>query len=471
MNYNLYSGFTRTFSGPTDTSMVFPNDGGTPGASLAALYALNNPIAYAGQIISAQQANGTWKSYLIKTDKSLATVITSADQLTSANILGLDAALADHGDRLTAVEATVVDLTDWTGDAIDLTVSGGITLTAGGTITLTGAGFTFNGASVITDDTFTWNALATKGLPNLELRDNRDIANGYPSLNGNALLLGSKIKIGNSLKVTADGTLEVQSQQFGDIYVVASLDNGVPVATNGTTGDLIEVGDTLIFKEPIGIYASGSTYMRYQITDHTIASDYVWKDAQAASDMDAMQQGTTNKYVSATMYGVMETLSISGGGALLYNGSALLTAATFSVSASAEFTGTGATGTPLTLALNAVAFSKMVNSGAVPIGWTIGGGQITSGTVPDARLTSTMQALPARVTKLEQADTTFTSTELVDGVLTVDATQFPMGVTAADGTFYPVAPETVTAKNGSGVRTFTLDLSNLTITGTWSVVF
>ena len=86
---------------------------------------------------------------------------------------------------------------------------------------------------------------------------------------------------------------------------------------------------------------------------------------------------------------------------------------------------------------------------------------------------ASVDTVAGRVTKLEQAAVPFTSTDLADGILTVEAKLIPKGICKSDYTsLLPVFPETMTAPaDDTGLSSFTLDLNGLSLVGDWLVVF
>lgn len=73
----------------------------------------------------------------------------------------------------------------------------------------------------------------------------------------------------------------------------------------------------------------------------------------------------------------------------------------------------------------------------------------------------------------------FTSADLVDSVLTVEAPILPKAIVKVTGTgesavysnLTPIFPDTMTAMDVDGNRTFTIDLSGFTLDGDWQVMF
>ena len=119
--------------------------------------------------------------------------------------------------------------------------------------------------------------------------------------------------------------------------------------------------------------------------------------------------------------------------------------------------------------------------GALSLAAKVGSGITGAGTTAsplavDTSVVATkasVDALTARVVKLEQEDIPFTSTDVADGVLTVEAMLCPRGICKADGSnLIPVFPDTRTLRNGEGKSTFTINIgTSFVVEGNWLVVF
>ena len=119
--------------------------------------------------------------------------------------------------------------------------------------------------------------------------------------------------------------------------------------------------------------------------------------------------------------------------------------------------------------------------GALSLAAKVGSGITGAGTTAsplavDTSVVATkasVDALTARVVKLEQEDIPFTSTDVADGVLTVEAMLCPRGICKADGSnLIPVFPDTRTLRNGEGKSTFTINIgTDFVVEGNWLVVF
>lgn len=119
--------------------------------------------------------------------------------------------------------------------------------------------------------------------------------------------------------------------------------------------------------------------------------------------------------------------------------------------------------------------------GALSLAAKVGSGITGAGTTAsplavDTSVVATkasVDALTARVVKLEQEDIPFTATDVADGVLTVEAMLCPRGICKADGSnLIPVFPDTRTLRNGEGKSTFTINIgTDFVVEGNWLVVF
>lgn len=95
-------------------------------------------------------------------------------------------------------------------------------------------------------------------------------------------------------------------------------------------------------------------------------------------------------------------------------------------------------------------------------------GQILTAQAADGTL-STYRIEPGKLLKrfMDFVETTFEVTNLVDGALKVfNNGAVPKGIKNPNGEYFPVAPDSL------GIDGFySIDLTGLTITGTWTVVF
>jgi hypothetical protein len=510
---------------PLTPDTVFYTVGETTGMAAAAIFVATSATVYPGQILTAEQVDGSFKTYTVNADKTMTEHFTGTSTVPMANVDGLSSTLSGYAQRLTTLEGATVNLSNYSGTAISLTASQGITLAATGGLTLTGSSMTFNGDYVITTNTHSWSNLVGKPA-SLEYNTNKNISGGYAGLDLAGYLLSSQFNIDSTLQVS-NGKLGIKQLTTNTTYSVSAVTDDKPTVTAGIAASAIAVGDQIVFITTIGSYTAGNLYRRVRKTDHTIATDYVILTQTVSVTMDTLAQGTTNKYISADMLTFLGRLGVNVLGNLTLDGTAVDTfggegqppppvfadpdtfggdgtdnnpltllegigltvsdrtffdrlgeangkltfdnvvvgsdaSASFPVF-SAFFSGSGTVQSPITLATGTM---------SAPSGWTYDASKIASGTLSDDRLSSAVKGAPARITKLEQADIVFTSSDLVDGILTFEAMKFPVAICENDYThLLSVGPASVTDKDLTGKRTFTLDLTGLTITGTWLVLF
>lgn len=510
-----------------------------------------------------------------------------------SNITNLQTTINGLTSRIDSLEQGSVDLSNYTAPA-------GIKLsTTDAAFEIVATSLTLNGKAVALDEKFAnYQATAAKNA-----------ANGYAGLDANSKLTASQLPIDTATLEIAGGVLKVKTAPVVNTFTASAVVEGVPTVT-GTP----EVGDLVSIASGVATYG-GNVYYRNAATTGKLDDDYTLMTYKFDANMDSIAQGTNNKYLNATEYGIVSKFSIDEQGLLKYDNktvidSAMLDPGTFDMPG----------GMVVTLADGGVVFSKLVQTGAVPAGWTIAASQVTgldvgvksvafqlngstapsdlaevtteagavtinlklsndfdittntefgiainagtgvgqflkfatagvlpavsganltalnagniaSGTLNAARLPvagstaatkgavyvaadqgislgadgalslaakvgsgitgagttasplavdtsvvatkASVDALTARVVKLEQEDIPFTSADVADGVLTVEAMLCPRGICKADGSnLIPVFPDTRTLRNGEGKSTFTINIgTDFVVEGNWLVVF
>ena len=286
--------------------------------------------------------------------------------IAQSKITGLTTTLTGLNDRIDALEAGTIDLTAYTSAT-------NISLTATTTFALAGTGnLTWNGKNVVVAD----------DLDAYQLLTGKNAANGYVGLNASSKFDANYIPIDTATLEISGGTLKVKTAPVVNTFTATAVASDIPTIEGG---GVPEVGDMVAVKSDVATYG-GSVYYRVASSTGKFADDYILMSYKFDPNMDNMTQGTTNKFLSAAQYTIVSKLSDSSGN-LAYDSKVLFHAANLNVVKSAEFTGTGATGSALTLAAGGVAFAKMVQTGAVPTGWSMAATQLT-GTIDAARLPS-----------------------------------------------------------------------------------
>lgn len=505
-----------------------------------------------------------------------------------SNITNLQTTINGLTSRIDSLEQGSIDLSNYTAPA-------GIKLsTTDAAFEIVATSLTLNGKAVALDEKFA----------NYQATAEKNAANGYAGLDANSKLTASQLPIDTATLEIAGGVLKVKTAPVVNTFTASAVVEGVPTVT-GTP----EVGDLVSIASGVATYG-GNVYYRNAATTGKLDDDYTLMTYKFDANMDSITQGTNNKYLNATEYGIVSKFSIDEQGLLKYDNktvidSAMLDPGTFDMSG----------GMVVTLADGGVVFSKLAQTGAVPSGWTVAASQITgldaalnnvvktvsvtgpdaltasvtgtaltielaltgditssesglavnagtgvgqflkfttagvlpavsganltalnasniaSGTLNAARLPvagstaatkgavyvaadqgislgadgalslaakvgsgitgagttasplavdtsvvatkASVDALTARVVKLEQEDIPFTATDVADGVLTVEAMLCPRGICKADGSnLIPVFPDTRTLRNGEGKSTFTINIgTDFVVEGNWLVVF
>ena len=505
-----------------------------------------------------------------------------------SNITNLQTTINGLTSRIDSLEQGSIDLSNYTAPA-------GIKLsTTDAAFEIVATSLTLNGKAVALDEKFA----------NYQATAEKNAANGYAGLDANSKLTASQLPIDTATLEIAGGVLKVKTAPVVNTFTASAVVEGVPTVT-GTP----EVGDLVSIASGVATYG-GNVYYRNAATTGKLDDDYTLMTYKFDANMDSITQGTNNKYLSTAQYDIVSKFSISGEGLLKYDNKTVIDSAMLDPGV---FSQVG--GMVVTLADGGVALSKLVQTGAVPTGWTIAASQVTgldaalnnvvktvsvtgpdaltasvtgtaltielaltgditssesglavnagtgvgqflkfatagvlpavsganltalnasniaSGTLNAARLPvagsaaatkgavyvaadqgislgadgalslaakvgsgitgagttasplavdtsvvatkASVDALTARVVKLEQEDIPFTSTDVADGVLTVEAMLCPRGICKADGSnLIPVFPDTRTLRNGEGKSTFTINIgTSFVVEGNWLVVF
>lgn len=497
--------------------------------------------------------------------------------IAESQVTGLTTKLTEMQGKIDALESGTIDLSAYTTEgAVSMTAGTTFTIAATNAVAVTGSAFTFGGKNVVTEDK----------LSVYELKAQKNVANGYAGLDASKLLDGTQLPIDATTLELKGGKLAVKTLPRVDNHVATGAVEGVPTIDGGATP---EVGDIVAFKNDATSNA-GEIYYRHSASTGKLADDYTLMNFQFVANLDNITQGTTNKYLNAGQLQMIEKLAIDeNGDGLKVDGILLVREDALDNNVFTK------TGTQWGLTDGGVAFAKMVQTGAVPSGWTVAASQVTgldaeldsvvktvavtgpdaltatvegteltlelkltgditsseaglainagtgagqflkftsantlpalsganltalnasnlaTGTVPAARLPiagataatkgavyteagsgitiaadgkasvdtaviatkASVDTVAGRVTKLEQAAVPFTSTDLADGILTVEAKLIPKGICKSDYTsLLPVFPETMTAPaDDTGLSSFTLDLNGLSLVGDWLVVF
>lgn len=505
-----------------------------------------------------------------------------------SNITNLQTTINGLTSRIDSLEQGSIDLSNYTAPA-------GIKLsTTDAAFEIVATSLTLNGKAVALDEKFA----------NYQATAEKNAANGYAGLDANSKLTASQLPIDTATLEIAGGVLKVKTAPVVNTFTASAVVEGVPTVT-GTP----EVGDLVSIASGVETYG-GNVYYRNAATTGKLDDDYTLMTYKFDANMDSITQGTNNKYLSTAQYDIVSKFSISGEGLLKYDNKTVIDSAMLDPGV---FSQVG--GMVVTLADGGVALSKLVQTGAVPTGWTVAASQVTgldaalnnvvktvsvtgpdaltasvtgtaltielaltgditssasglainagtgvgqflkfatagvlpavsganltalnagniaSGTLNAARLPvagsaaatkgavyvaadqgislgadgalslaakvgsgitgagttasplavdtsvvatkASVDALTARVVKLEQEDIAFTSTDVADGVLTVEAMLCPRGICKADGSnLIPVFPDTRTLRNGEGKSTFTINIgTSFVVEGNWLVVF
>lgn len=523
---DAYVGFRRLDDKPLEANTLFLNQGGTSGIVAAQTYASSDPTAYIGQVIVAQSSDNSYKMYQIHTDRTLIEMYTSRTSIPMGNIDGLASTLQAMNQLITTNASKPLDISNVTGLAIGFTAEQDVTIVAGGLISLTGDAMTFNGQNVVTADGLTWGNVSGKPTT-FEYTTQKGIAGGYAGIEPNGFISVNLVPIDTTLQYI-DGKLGIKQFISNVTHSVTAITNGLPVLASGLAASGVSIGDKLVFGTTIDTYDAGTIMCRISKTNGTVASDYVTVSSTAENtSLDTITQGTTNKYISAPMLTFLARLGTNIGGKLTLDGTEvdntnIDTRYLQAVVSSNLFSGAGTTASPLTLVSGtylttaertffnrltvngsgqllfdgalvtpaqaaAPVFNSTFFSGtgtlqspitlkgdwALPAGCTIPASAITSGTIDVARLPPGAVLDTTRLDKLEQDEISFTSSSVINGILTFSSKKFPKAICKSDYTsLLPVAADTASAKNGTtGARTYTLDLTGLTITGTWNILF
>lgn len=505
-----------------------------------------------------------------------------------SNITNLQTTINGLTSRIDSLEQGSIDLSNYTAPA-------GIKLsTTDAAFEIVATSLTLNGKAVALDEKFA----------NYQATAEKNAANGYAGLDANSKLTASQLPIDTATLEIAGGVLKVKTAPVVNTFTASAVVEGVPTVT-GTP----EVGDLVSIASGVATYG-GNVYYRNAATTGKLDDDYTLMTYKFDANMDSITQGTNNKFLSTAQYDIVSKFSISGEGLLKYDNKTVIDSAMLDPGV---FSQVG--GMVVTLADGGVALSKLVQTGAVPTGWTVAASQVTgldaalnnvvktvsvtgpdaltasvtgtaltielaltgditssesglainagtgvgqflkfatagvlpavsganltalnagniaSGTLNAARLPvagstaatkgavyvaadqgislgadgalslaakvgsgitgagttasplavdtsvvatkASVDALTARVVKLEQEDIPFTATDVADGVLTVEAMLCPRGICKADGSnLIPVFPDTRTLRNGEGKSTFTINIgTSFVVEGNWLVVF
>jgi len=266
-------------------------------------------------------------------------------------VTNLQSSLTTITNRIDGLEQGSIDLGDYQATA-------GIKMTAQEKVELFGTAFEYNGKTVVVSDDIT-DVLRTT---------DKDVANGVAGLTAQLKLKPEQIPFDTNTMELKNGVITVKTVPIVNNHVASEVTDGVPVLGEG---DAVEVGDLLAIA-PEATSNAGSVYYRYQETDGTLAADYINLSYTFNPNMDSMTQGTNNKFLSAAEYNVVSKFSLDeNADGVKFDGQLLLSGSLLDSTVFAK------NGSVWGLADGGVAFAKLVQTGAVPAGWTIAASQVT----------------------------------------------------------------------------------------------
>lgn len=364
-----------------------------------------------------------------------------------SNITNLQTTINGLTSRIDSLEQGSIDLSNYTAPA-------GIKLsTTDAAFEIVATSLTLNGKAVALDEKFA----------NYQATAEKNAANGYAGLDANSKLTASQLPIDTATLEIAGGVLKVKTAPVVNTFTASAVVEGVPTVT-GTP----EVGDLVSIASGVATYG-GNVYYRNAATTGKLDDDYTLMTYKFDANMDSITQGTNNKFLNATEYGIVSKFSIDEQGLLKYDNktvidSAMLDPGTFDM----------AGGMVVTLADGGVAFSKLAQTGAVPSGWTVAASQITG---LDAALNNVVKTVS--VTGPDALTASVTGTALtIELALTGDITSSESGLAVNAGTgvgqflkfttagvLPAVSGANLTALNASNIASGTLNAARLPVAG------
>jgi hypothetical protein len=364
-----------------------------------------------------------------------------------SNITNLQTTINGLTSRIDSLEQGSIDLSNYTAPA-------GIKLsTTDAAFEIVATSLTLNGKAVALDEKFA----------NYQATAEKNAANGYAGLDANSKLTASQLPIDTATLEIAGGVLKVKTAPVVNTFTASAVVEGVPTVT-GTP----EVGDLVSIASGVETYG-GNVYYRNAATTGKLDDDYTLMTYKFDANMDSITQGTNNKFLNATEYGIVSKFSIDEQGLLKYDNktvidSAMLDPGTFDM----------AGGMIVTLADGGVAFSKLAQTGAVPSGWTVAASQITG---LDAALNNVVKTVS--VTGPDALTASVTGTALtIELALTGDITSSESGLAVNAGTgvgqflkfttagvLPAVSGANLTALNASNIASGTLNAARLPVAG------
>lgn len=364
-----------------------------------------------------------------------------------SNITNLQTTINGLTSRIDSLEQGSIDLSNYTAPA-------GIKLsTTDAAFEIVATSLTLNGKAVALDEKFA----------NYQATAEKNAANGYAGLDANSKLTASQLPIDTATLEIAGGVLKVKTAPVVNTFTASAVVEGVPTVT-GTP----EVGDLVSIASGVATYG-GNVYYRNAATTGKLDDDYTLMTYKFDANMDSITQGTNNKFLNATEYGIVSKFSIDEQGLLKYDNktvidSAMLDPGTFDM----------AGGMVVTLADGGVVFSKLAQTGAVPSGWTVAASQITG---LDAALNNVVKTVS--VTGPDALTASVTGTALtIELALTGDITSSESGLAVNAGTgvgqflkfttagvLPAVSGANLTALNASNIASGTLNAARLPIAG------
>lgn len=364
-----------------------------------------------------------------------------------SNITNLQTTINGLTSRIDSLEQGSIDLSNYTAPA-------GIKLsTTDAAFEIVATSLTLNGKAVALDEKFA----------NYQATAEKNAANGYAGLDANSKLTASQLPIDTATLEIAGGVLKVKTAPVVNTFTASAVVEGVPTVT-GTP----EVGDLVSIASGVATYG-GNVYYRNAATTGKLDDDYTLMTYKFDANMDSITQGTNNKFLNATEYGIVSKFSIDEQGLLKYDNktvidSAMLDPGTFNM----------AGGMVVTLADGGVVFSKLAQTGAVPSGWTVAASQITG---LDAALNNVVKTVS--VTGPDALTASVTGTALtIELALTGDITSSESGLAVNAGTgvgqflkfttagvLPAVSGANLTALNASNIASGTLNAARLPVAG------
>lgn len=364
-----------------------------------------------------------------------------------SNITNLQTTINGLTSRIDSLEQGSIDLSNYTAPA-------GIKLsTTDAAFEIVATSLTLNGKAVALDEKFA----------NYQATAEKNAANGYAGLDANSKLTASQLPIDTATLEITGGVLKVKTAPVVNTFTASAVVEGVPTVT-GTP----EVGDLVSIASGVATYG-GNVYYRNAATTGKLDDDYTLMTYKFDANMDSITQGTNNKFLNATEYGIVSKFSIDEQGLLKYDNktvidSAMLDPGTFDM----------AGGMVVTLADGGVAFSKLAQTGAVPSGWTVAASQITG---LDAALNNVVKTVS--VTGPDALTASVTGTALtIELALTGDITSSESGLAINAGTgvgqflkfttagvLPAVSGANLTALNASNIASGTLNAARLPVAG------